>query len=204
MDRLTLALLRIGQATRSVGLEEAREVGLTPVQAHTLLFARHTKSFATTVGNLAASLGSSHASAIGVVDGLVAKGLMRRERGHADRRVTLLRLTPEGEQAAQRLVRWGHVLEESLVGLSPDERKALERGLGAIVWSLRAAGHLWVAEPCRGCVFFHPGAAPGSPEPHRCKLIEQFLSEDEAGRDCPEHTPPGFPAPRPLRGRDDL
>lgn len=199
-----MALLRIGQATRNIGLGEAREAGLTPVQAQTLLFARDTKSFATTVGNLAAYLGSSHASAIGVVDGLVAKGMLRRERGQEDKRVTLLRLTPEGEDVCRRLARWGHVLGEALAGLSGEERETLERGLGGVVWSLRAAGHLWVAEPCRGCVYFRPDAAPGSPEPHRCALIEKFISEEEARRDCPEHTPPGYPAPAPLRGEDDL
>jgi hypothetical protein len=64
---------------------------------------------------------------------VVAKGLVRRQRGRADRRATLLRLTPAGEQAARRLARWGHGLEAALAGLSPDERAARERGLGAIV-----------------------------------------------------------------------
>ncbi len=201
MDRLTTALLRIGQATRAISLEEARESGLTPVQAQTLLFVRRTKSFATTVGNLARALGSTHASAVGVVDVLVGRGLLAREQSAEDRRRTLLRLTPEGEKVCRRLVRWGHLLEESLSGLSEEERAALERGLGAVVWSLRAAGHLEVAEPCRGCVYFEEDAAPGSAEPHHCRLIERFISEEEALRDCPEHTPADLrPEPSPERG----
>lgn len=189
MDRLTMALLRIGQATRSVALGEARELGLTPVQAQTLLFVKHTKSFATSVRRLAAHLGATHASTVGVVDGLVARGLIVRERGRHDRRVTLLRLTPAGEAACQRLSRWGHLLAEALASLSPEERALLERGLGAVIWSLRAAGHLAVAEPCRGCIYFREDAAPGSAEPHYCRLIERFLSEEEARKDCPDHVP---------------
>ncbi len=189
MDRLTMALLRIGQATRSIALGEARELGLTPVQAQTLLFVKHTKSFATSVGQLAAHLGASHASAVGVVDGLVARGLIVREPGQRDRRVTLLRLTPAGEAVCQRLSRWGHLLAEALAGLSAQERAVLERGLGAVIWSLRAAGHLTVAEPCRGCLYFRENAAPDSAEPHYCQLIERFLSEEEARKDCPDHVP---------------
>jgi DNA-binding MarR family transcriptional regulator len=189
MDPLTMALLRIGQATRSIALEEARGVGLTPVQAQTLLFVKRTKSFATSVGHLAATLGATHASAVGVVDALVARGLLVRQPGAHDRRVTLLRLTQAGEAACQRLARWGHVLAEALAALSAEERSALEKGLGGVVWSLRAAGHLTVAEPCRGCVHFEENVAPGQPAPHRCRLIEQFLSEDEALKDCPDHTP---------------
>jgi len=198
-----MALLRIGQATRTIALEEAREVGLTPVQAQTLLFVKHTKSFATTVGQLAATLGATHASTVGVVDGLVARSLLRREPGTHDRRVTLLRLTPLGEQTAKRLERWGHALQEALAGLSAEERASLEKGLGAVVWSLRAAGRLTVAEPCRGCVYFEENAAPGAAEPHRCRLIQRFLPEAETLKDCPEHTPRDWPRPHTLQ-RDDV
>jgi DNA-binding MarR family transcriptional regulator len=184
-----MALLRIGQATRAIGREEAREVGLTPVQAQTLLWVKRTKSFATTVGALAAHLGATHASTVGVVDALVARGLLERRTGARDRRVTLLRLTTGGEATCRRLGRWGHLLEEALAPLSAAERAALERGLGGVVWSLQAAGYLDVAEPCRGCVYFAENAAPNTPEPHHCRLIRGFLSEEEAAKDCPDHTP---------------
>lgn len=150
---------------------------------------RDTKSFATTVGNLAQHLGASHASTVGVVDGLVARGLLVRQPAPWDRRVTLLRLTPAGEEACRRLARWGHLLAEALAGLRDAERQALERGLGAVIWALRAAGYLQVAEPCRGCVHFQENAAPSSPEPHRCQLIQRFLSEEEVQRNCPDFTP---------------
>lgn len=112
-----------------------------------------------------------------------------REPATHDRRVTLLRLTPAGEATCRRLNRWGHLLAESLAGLSDDERAALERGLGGVVWSLRAAGHLTVAEPCRGCTYFREDAARNADAPHFCDLIQSFISEDEALKDCPDHTP---------------
>jgi DNA-binding MarR family transcriptional regulator len=189
MDRLTMTLLRLGQATRAIGLEEAREVGLTPVQAQTLLFVKRTKSFATTVGMLARHLGATHASAVGVVDALEARGLLYRETPAHDRRVTLLRLTGAGEESCVRLQRWGHLLTEVLATLSQEERDSLERGLGGVIWALRAAGHLDVAEPCRGCIFFDENAAPGTPEPHHCRLIERYITEEESLRDCPDHRP---------------
>src|SRR5690606_33462798 len=108
----------------------------------------------------------SHASAVGVVDALAARGLLYREAGSEDRRITLLRLTPKGETACEQLERWGHQLSEALSGLGEKERDALELGLGAVITALRAAGHLDVAEPCRGCVHFLENAAPHSAEPH--------------------------------------
>lgn len=190
MDSLTMALLRIGQATRAVALDEARAVGLTPVQAQTLLFIKRTKRFATTVRQLAATLGATNASAVGVVDALAARGLVQRETSTEDRRVTFLRLTAAGEEACVRLATWGHELAAALAPLTPEERAGLERGLGAVIASLRAVGHLTVAEPCRGCIHFSANLAAGQDEPHYCALLQRHLSEAEAQLDCPEHTPP--------------
>lgn len=189
MDSLTMALLRIGQATRAIALDESRAMGLTPVQVQTLLFIKRTKPFATTVRQLASTLGASHASTVGVVDALVARGLVQRETSTEDRRVTLLRLTAEGEVACGRLTMWGQELSSALASLSPEQRAGLELGLGAVIASLRAQGYLTVAEPCRGCVHFRENAAPGQDEPHHCGLLRRHTSEAEAQLDCPDHTP---------------
>lgn len=187
--RVGMALLRMSQATRKLSQAEADEAGLTPVQAQTLLFIRHTKPFFTSIGRLAAALGASHVSAIGVVDGLIQRNLVIKETDTRDRRVTLLRLTAEGEATCRNLDRFGHSLEEALGQISGEDLALLERQLGAIVWSLRDAGVLQVAEPCRGCVYFDENVAPDSPEPHHCRLIQRFLSEPDSLLDCPDHRP---------------
>jgi DNA-binding MarR family transcriptional regulator len=186
---VALALLRLGQAVKKISAAEGTEAGLTPAQAQTLLFIRYTKPFLATVGNLATALGTTHVTAIGVVAGLAARGFVEKAPNPADRRSTLLRLTPAGEETCRRLERWGHVLEESVGQLPPDELAALERGLGALVWTLRAAGHLQVAEPCRGCFYFRENARPGAAEPHRCALIDAYVSERDSRLDCPDHLP---------------
>jgi DNA-binding MarR family transcriptional regulator len=184
-----MTLLRLAGAVKRLTLADSQAAGLTPVQAQTLLFARHTKRFLASVGNLAAALGTTHATAVGVVNGLVARGLLEKQPDETDRRVTLLRLTPAGEQVCANLEGWAGALEASLAGLAPEELAALERGLGAVVHSLRSRGMLVVAEPCRGCVHFRPDARPGAAEPHRCALIDRYLGEDETRRECPDFVP---------------
>ncbi|MDI3338952.1 MAG: MarR family winged helix-turn-helix transcriptional regulator [Sphaerobacter sp.] len=187
--RVGMALLRLSQAVKKLSLAEAEEQGLTPVQAQTLLFVRHTKPFLTSVGRLAAELGTTHATAVGVVDALVRRGLLVKEPGPFDRRVTLLRLTPAGEAICRNLDRLGQTLADALARLAAEDLASLERHLGALVWSLREAGALQVSEPCRGCVHFQEDADPGAPEPHRCALIARYLSEEDARRVCPDFTP---------------
>jgi DNA-binding MarR family transcriptional regulator len=187
---VTITLLRVAGAIKQITQAESGAEGLTPVQAQALLFVRHTKSFAASVGNLAAALGTTHATAVGVVNGLITHGWLRRKPSPRDRRVSLLSLTPEGETACDRLEGRAGALEEAVQMLSPETIQALERGLGAVVHGLREAGHLQVAEPCRGCRHFHENAAPAAPEPHRCNLIDTYLSEPESRRDCPDFAPP--------------
>ncbi|CCF82706.1 MarR family winged helix-turn-helix transcriptional regulator [Nitrolancea hollandica] len=187
--RVGMAILRMSQAVKRLSLAEAEEEGLTPVQAQTLLFVRHTKSFVTSVGRLAAALSTTHVTAVGVVDGLIRRGLLTKDPSPYDKRVTLLRLTPDGERVCQNLDRFGHTLEEALGQLDEADLAALEQRLGALVWSLRAAGALQVAEPCRGCVHFRENAAPETAEPHHCQLIQRFITEEDSRLDCPDHTP---------------
>ncbi|HEX2185601.1 MAG TPA: MarR family winged helix-turn-helix transcriptional regulator [Chloroflexota bacterium] len=187
--RVAMSLLRLAQAIKKLSQEDGAAAGLTPVQAQTLLFIRYTKPFLTTMGNLARALGATHVTAVGVVNVLIAHNLVTKVPNPLDRRSSLLRLTPAGEAACQRLEHWGLTLEASVGQLPPDELAALERGLGAIIWSLRAVGQLHVGEPCRGCYYFTPDARPGAAEPHRCGLIDGYLSEADARLDCPDHTP---------------
>ncbi|MBX6343038.1 MAG: winged helix-turn-helix transcriptional regulator, partial [Thermomicrobiaceae bacterium] len=169
--RVGMALLRLSQAVKKLSLAEAQGEGLTPVQAQTLLFLRHTKPFLCTVGRLAAELGATHATAVGVVDALERRGRGAWALDAGDGRVSLLRLTPLGEARCRGLERYGQALEEALGALSDQALADLERGLGTLVWALREAGALQVGEPCRGCLHFREAAAPGHREPHYCDLI---------------------------------
>lgn len=177
----------MSEGLRSLVKGTAEAEGLTPAQAQTLRFVSRTKTFMTSIGNLAAALGATHVTAVKVATGLERRGLVRREPSPWDRRVSLLRLTAAGEEAVARLGRWEDELERALEALPAHERAALEPGLGAIVRSLQRAGAVVVAEPCRGCAYFDEDADPGAPEPHRCRLIERFVSEREALLDCPDH-----------------
>lgn len=187
--RVSMALLRITTAVKKVTLADSAALGLTPVQAQTLLFVRHTKSFMASMRRLAESLGTTQATAAGVVRALEERGLVARAPDERDRRVTLLRLTSSGARLCDRLEDWAGDLARSVERLDDATFDQLERGLGAVVAALRDAGLIVVSEPCRGCVHFEEDARPGAREPHRCALIDRHLSEADSRKDCPDHSP---------------
>jgi DNA-binding MarR family transcriptional regulator len=79
----------------------AEEAGLTPQQHQALLaikgFPGSSRAADAAIGELAERLGIRHHSAVGLVDRLAAKGLVRRHEGLVDRRRVLIALTPKAE-----------------------------------------------------------------------------------------------------------
>jgi DNA-binding MarR family transcriptional regulator len=95
---------------------------------------------ATRVGELAEHMGLSHSSISITLDRLQRDGYVVRETNHADRRVTLVRLTDSGERVrdAQRVLE-PHLVAELFKRLSPAERRTARDGMALLS---RAAAHL--------------------------------------------------------------
>jgi DNA-binding MarR family transcriptional regulator len=84
--------------------DAAEQAGLTAQQHQALLAI---KGFGgenpMTTGDLAERLGVRHHSAVGLIDRLLSKSLVKRKTGSEDRRQVLLTLTPKAEAVLARL-----------------------------------------------------------------------------------------------------
>ncbi len=108
----------------------AEEAGVTPQQYQALVAI---KGFPgrdqVTVGEMAERLLIAHHSAVGLVDRLVAQGLVSREVSSEDRRQVFVSLTLQGEQVLEGLAahhreelrRIGSSLAQSIENLNKDE-----------------------------------------------------------------------------------
>ena len=98
------ALRRALRRFLSFSQEAARDAGLTPQQHQALLAI---KGFPgrdhVSIGELAESLQLRHHSAVGLVDRLAGRHLLRRMRSQVDRRRVEVRLTDRGEKLLERL-----------------------------------------------------------------------------------------------------
>jgi DNA-binding MarR family transcriptional regulator len=88
-----------------------------------------------TVGEAAAHLDRAQSVVSEIVDGLVRKGLLERERDPADRRRTLVWLTPAGHEAIRRdaEVLGVDMLAEAIATMSGADRTALLTGAAALL-----------------------------------------------------------------------
>jgi DNA-binding MarR family transcriptional regulator len=111
-----------------------------PIGQMKTLFILWTAGKPQTMGQLAQALGVSLGSVTGLIDGLVQRGLVRREEDPADRRQKLARLTPT---ATTRLRRMEH--ERSLIAgrllrrMQLDDLRALRQGLVALATAAGAS-----------------------------------------------------------------
>jgi DNA-binding MarR family transcriptional regulator len=84
------------------------------------------------MNDLARFLGLSKANASGLVDRLVKRGLIDRQHGTEDRRVVLVRLTPEGMHVTRRLA------AAQRRGLALMMRRIPEKNLGVFIETLES------------------------------------------------------------------
>jgi len=178
-------LTRLARAIDAVDRAELQPLDLPPAQGETLRFIAETRPDMATVTWLARTLGVRHATAIGILEPLVERGLVERRPHPFDGRQTVLALTEAGRELADQVAASRSELEQLLARCAPAERAAIETGLRALVRAMVESGRLVVSAPCAGCRHFQPNAyGPGR---HRCTLIHRELSDEESKLKCPEH-----------------
>jgi DNA-binding MarR family transcriptional regulator len=87
---------------------------------------------------LADVLGVSAATVTGIVDRLVAAGMVERRPDPHDRRVRLVATTPRGADAVRELAAREEPTQHLLARLDLDDLRALARGVEALVAAARA------------------------------------------------------------------
>lgn len=133
----TVADLRhlLDELARSMRLVEKSEVGccgVTLSQCHMLL--EVARAGTTSLGDVAASLGLDLSTVSRVADGLVRRGLLRRETDPRDRRRCLLCPTEAGRELVERIERGMSAYVERILNLiPPDRHRTVLEALGLLV-----------------------------------------------------------------------
>jgi DNA-binding MarR family transcriptional regulator len=141
---LTASRALVAVATMSLGAA-AEDTSIAQYRALVVLASRGPQRMV----DLAAALGVTPSTAGRMCDRLVRKGLIRRHRDRADRRVVQVSVTPAGRQVVdQATARRRELIAGILVRLPARQQPAIARALRSFA---RAAGEvpdsLWPADP---------------------------------------------------------
>ena len=117
----------IMQANKRRMIEMARELDFSPVQLHSLRVLE--PGVETPMRALAQQLFCDPSNVTGIVDRLEARGLIERRSLETDRRVKIIRLTPEGQRVRAEVVARMSSPPEEIAGLSLESQLALRDAL---------------------------------------------------------------------------
>ena len=120
-------LWRIMQANKPRMIELARELDFSPVQLHSLRMLE--PGVETPMRALAQQLFCDPSNVTGIVDRLEARGLIERRSLETDRRVKIIRLTPEGQRVRAEVVERMSAPPEEIAALPVESQVALRDAL---------------------------------------------------------------------------
>jgi MarR family transcriptional regulator, organic hydroperoxide resistance regulator len=120
-------LWRIMQANKPRMIEMARELDFSPVQLHSLRVLE--PGVETPMRALAQQLFCDPSNVTGIVDRLEARGLIERRSSETDRRVKIIRLTPEGQRVRALVVERISSPPEEIAGMPLESQRALRDAL---------------------------------------------------------------------------
>lgn len=188
-SKIVAALERLGQALDVLAQRTATTSGLSPIQLRLLVLLCHDPGPEHRPSDLARRFGVTPATMSDALAALEAKSLVTRRRSPADRRATLVSLTPAGRHLAARLSGWADPAREALPPASAADRTRTLLFLTAWIDRLQRAGVVTIARMCRTCRFFDENAYPGARLPHHCRLLDRPLAQANVRVDCAEHEP---------------
>ncbi len=188
-EKIGAALERLSHVIRTLLWEEAVESRLTPVQIQALIYLSSHQESLCRVNQVAEEFGLTPATVSDTISALENKGLLYRIPWGKDRRVSILRLTEKGQQAAEKASRWNESLLKQIKPFPPQEKQQVLVFLLKLIEALYHTGVINVARICQTCRFFRPYAHPNSYAPHHCALMDKPLAESALQVDCPDHKP---------------
>jgi len=160
--------------------------GLPPAQWQAMDYLASANRFSRTPTAIGRYLDATKGTVSQTIMALVRKGLVSKKPDPADRRSVSLRLTARGEALLAR-----HPLTEItavVAALPSDARHALGAGLARLLDEMLAKRSGRAFGQCASCRFFQSNASPGAQGgPHRCRLLDVALSDDDAAKICVEY-----------------
>lgn len=125
---------RVARRLRHIEKQVVKESGLTPTQIHLLRML--CKQDLKPLKDLAQEAGISRAAVTGIVDALVADGLVTREPNPDDRRSLLARLSRKGKDLLRKVPDTDRIFGSCCVGLTESEFRRLRKLIEKLELSL--------------------------------------------------------------------
>jgi DNA-binding MarR family transcriptional regulator len=182
--RLLLSLQRLSDMLKAMQWEQARLLGITPLQLQILLFVGYHTPEVNKAANIATELQVSRPTISDAVGSLVTKKLMEMQSDKRDRRSYSLVLTEAGAQLMEQAGEYMGQLESVLDKRPAQEKSILYQSVYSIIAGLMLPEKGGVQRMCYSCAHY----SGNKKRQHECLFLQKPLLSAELQLDCPYHS----------------
>jgi DNA-binding MarR family transcriptional regulator len=182
--RLVLSLQRLSDMLKAMQWEQARLLGITPLQLQILLFVGHHSPAVNKAAHIAAELQVSRPTISDAVGTLVTKGLLEVHPDQQDRRSFSLILTATGKEMLEKAGEYMRQIDELLDNKSTQEKTVLYQAVYSIIAGLISPDKGGVQRMCYNCTHYKGNKK----RQHECMFLKKRLLSAELQLDCMFHS----------------
>ena len=182
--RLLISLQRLSDMLKAMQWEQARLLGITPLQLQILLYVGYHTPEVNKAGNIATELQVSRPTISDAVGALVTKGLLVMQSDKRDRRSSALVLTETGGQVMEQATEYMGQLENVLDKRPAQEKSLLYQSVYSIIAGLMSPDKGGMQRMCYNCAHY----SGNKKRQHECLFLKKSLLSAELQLDCPVHS----------------
>ncbi len=172
---------RISEVFKVLLWEEAKKVGLSPIQIRILIFVAFHNEDLCNVSHLSKEFNVTKPTISDAVKVLDRKGLIVKDYSSVDSRSYTIRLSPTGQKIVLGSKDFAVPLKTQIDTLEASDQEAIFHTLSKLIYQLNQNGILAVQRTCFKCKFYEKNGSTDY-----CNLLQQPLARKDIRLDCPE------------------
>ncbi len=181
-SKITAGLEKLSSVFRQLVWEQAKELGLSPIQVQILIFLKYHPNALSTVSNLAKEFGVTKPTISDAVKVLEAKKLVKKISSSEDTRSYFMHLTAAGQRVVEQSENFAEPFKQMIKNTNRSDKELFWQTIIGLIFQLQQSGFISLQRMCFTCSHF--SSAKGR---NYCGLVNSELKRSEIRMDCPEH-----------------
>lgn len=180
-SKIVVGLERISEVFKSLLWEQAKALGLSPIQIQIMIFVAYHEDELCNVSHLAKEFSITKPTISDAVRVLEVKQLIHKTYGTSDGRSYTISLSDKGLQIVEQTHNFASPIKNQLDKMDITKLEVVYQTLTKLIYSLNKSGVIGVQRMCSGCKFYD-----GDDHKHYCHYIKKDILPNDLKLDCPE------------------
>ncbi len=180
-SKIVVGLERISEVFRTLLWEQAKVLGISPIQIQIMIFIDNHTNEICNISHLAQEFNLTKPTVSDAVKTLESKNYIIKNHSKDDGRKYSIALSEKGKAIVKSTSNFANPIKDQLGDFENNQLNELFDSLSTLIYKLNKSGVLSVQRMCYACSFYE-----NKPDGHYCRLLHKSISNAEIRLDCPE------------------